>query len=179
MYVSRTPSIGRAVLLSILIGCVVLVLSPEFKGNLAEPQFAVSYIVQIIVVGLIPFLFLFPWRKKTQEQFARQQFTQPAKTKAFVVAIAVLSFIVIGKIVHDFPNGEGLFHPTHAANLEYANTACLKNLGGDPAVQQVGKGAFCSCFADQLASAIAMNSKEDPALLGQRARETCLSPTKP
>jgi hypothetical protein len=53
MYVSRTPSIGRAVLLSILIGCVVLVLSPEFKGNLAEPQFAVSYIVQIIVVGLL------------------------------------------------------------------------------------------------------------------------------
>src|SRR6185312_793529 len=126
--------------LSLLIGCVVLVLSPEFKGNLAEPEFAVSYIVQIIVVALIPFLFLFPWRKKTQEQFA-----QPAKTKAFTVAIAVLSFIVIGKIIHDFPNGEGLFHPTHAANLEYANTSCLKNLGGDPAVQQVGKVAFCSC----------------------------------
>ena len=173
-YVSRAPAIWRAMLLSILIGCVVLVLSPDFKGNLAEPEFAVSYIGHIIGAGLIPFLFLFPWRKKTQEQFA-----QPAKTKAFAVAIAVLSFIVIGKIAHDFPNGEGLFHPTHAANIEYANTVCLKNLEGDAAIQQVGKVAFCSCFADQLASAIAINSKEDPALLGQRARETCLSSTKP
>ena len=174
MYVSRAPAIWRALVLSLLIGCVVLVLSPEFKGNLAEPEFAVSYLVQILVLGLISLLILFPWRKQTPEQYA-----QPAKTKTFVVAIAVLSVIVIGKIAHDFPNREGLFHPTHAANIEAAHTACLKKLKEDTATPQASKVAFCSCFADQLASAIALHSKEDPALLGQRARERCLGSPQP
>ena len=174
IYISRTPAIWRAIVLSLLIGCVLLVLSQEFKGNLAELQFAVSYMVHIIVVALIAFPFLFPWRKKTQEQFP-----QAARTaKTFVIAIVMLSLIVIGKIAHDFPNGEGLFHPTLAASIKAANTACLTNLETDAATPQVTKDAFCSCFADQFASALAV-SKKNPLLLAERAREACLGSPKP
>ena len=175
MYVSRAPAIWRAMVLSILIGCVVLVLSPAFTGNLAELEFAVRYSVQIILVGLIPFLFLFLWRKQTQEQYAQSVMT----SKAFVVAIAVLGVIVIGKIANDFPNGEGLFHPTHAANIEAANTACLKKLEEDTATPQASKVAFCSCFADLFAASLAISPKEKPLLLAQRARETCLGSPQP
>ena len=175
MYVSRAPAIWRAMVLSILIGGVVLVLSPAFTGNLAELEFAVRYIVQIILVGLIPFLFLFPWRKQTQEQYAQSAMTP----KAFVIVTAVLSLIVIGKIANDFPNGEGLFHPTHAANIEAANTACLKKLEEDTATPQASKVAFCSCFADLFAASLAISPKEKPLLLAQRARETCLGSPQP
>lgn len=175
MYVSRAPAIWRALVLSLLIGCVVLVLSPAFTGNLAELKFAVRYLIQIILVGLIPFLFLFPWRKQTQEQYAQSAMS----SKAFVGTIAVLSVIVIGKIANDFPNGEGLFHPTHAANIEAANTACLKKLEEDTATPQASKIAFCSCFADLFAASLAINPNEKPLLLAERARETCLGSPKP
>jgi hypothetical protein len=69
----------------------------------------------------------------------------------------------------DFPNGEKLFHPTHAANLAQANQICLRKLAADTTDSQEAKEAYCSCWADQVAHAAEMNTPPEPQLVAQKA----------
>ena len=100
---------------------------------------------------------------------------QAPRSKLFILALVILFLIAIAtKVAVDFPGGEGLFHPSHAALAANVNKICLEK-------QQVGKtsasypavAVFCSCVADKIADAALSGRKEAPELIAQMASRAC------
>jgi hypothetical protein len=79
----------------------------------------------------------------------------------------------------DFPNGEGLFHPTHAANVAEADKICLQRLATDTTDPQDAKEAYCACWGDIVAHAAETKSQEAPQLTAQRADAACRQAVTP
>lgn len=134
----------KGAVIGALIGCCVLVYTPHrFKGYLGEPEFIASYVGYIIPYTIIVFLVaLFKPNGDGDKNLNKKQYT-------FMIIPFVLACLVVGKIAVDFPNGEGLFHPTHAENIATARSECLKNLSTDKVDTQETKETYCSCWAER------------------------------
>jgi hypothetical protein len=142
----------KGAIVGALIGCATLVFTGPFKGNLGEQEFLAEYIGYLIPTTVIGALI--GWRKQRQETPE-----QPIKkSRTFLLAITVLSLGVVGKVAIDFPNGEGLFYPTRAANVAEADKVCLQKLAADTTNSQEAKEIYCSCWADQVAHATETDS---------------------
>jgi hypothetical protein len=162
----------RGAVVGALIGCVSLVFSGEFKGNLAEPEFTASYIGYLIPATVLGAIVGFSWRRKQALTIAERP--QPAqRSRLFAWAVVSLLLVVGGKVAMDFPNGEGLFHPTHSASVAYAQKVCLERLASDTADSQDAKVTFCSCWGGKMADAAETNPQEKPELVAQRANAAC------
>jgi hypothetical protein len=158
-------------LVGALFGCVLLVFGGSFKGNLAEPEFIayyIGYLIPATAIGAIG-AFSLSRRRKQDTQLSVQQ---AQRSNLLILALVILSLIVIAKVAVDFPGGEGLFHPSHAALAANVNKICLekqvKNTTSYPVV-----AAFCSCFADKVADAALSGRKDAPELVAQMASRAC------
>ena len=157
-----------------LIGGVSLVFTGTFKGNLGEPEFLAHYIGYLIPATAIGALV--GWRKQ-RGQILEQQ---TRKSYAFVIAVVVLSLAMVSKVAMDFPNGEGLFHPTHSANLAEANKICLEKIATDVTASQEVKESYCSCWADHVVHTAEMDSPPPPTREeAQRIDATCRQQFQP
>jgi hypothetical protein len=150
-----------------LIGCVMLVFSGPFKGNLAEPEFLAQYIGYLIPATAIGAFV--DWRRHRRQ--APEQL--PRKSRAFVIALVLLSLAVVVKVATDFPNGEGLFHPTHAANVAEAEKICLQKVAATTTPSQEAAQTYCSCWAKQIAYAAETGSAAPPLALARSADAAC------
>jgi hypothetical protein len=160
-------TIWKGIIIGALIGSAMLVFGGQFKGNLGESEFLAGYIGYLTpATALGAFI---GWRKQRRE--APEQ--PPPKYRAFIIAIVLLSVAVFGKVAIDFPNGEGLFHPTHAANVAEVKKVCLQKLATDSTDTQETKEAYCACWADQVAPAAEMSSPPPIQLVAQKADAAC------
>ena len=163
--------VGRAGLSARSLGVCSWCLAALSKGNLAEPEFIayyIGYLIPATAIGAIG-AFSLSRRRKQDTQLSVQQ---AQRSNLLILALVILSLIVIAKVAVDFPGGEGLFHPSHAALAANVNKICLekqvKNTTSYPVV-----AAFCSCFADKVADAALSGRKDAPELVAQMASRAC------
>jgi len=162
----------KAVVISVLCGFLSLVFGGEFKGNLAEPEFIGAYIGYVAGFAALLTLIIFPASKFAFGRAATTQ-SQPKRSRWFLALAVVLLGIIIAKVATDFPNGEGLFHPTHAANVAEANKVCLRKFAGNGVAPGSTAIKFCTCWANEVALASEKDRPEAPQIVAQRVNAGC------
>ncbi len=163
----------KAVVISVLCGSLSLVFGGEFKGNLAEPEFIGAYIGYVAGFAALLTLLIFPASKFAFGRNAATQ-SQPLKrSRWFLSLVVVLSCIIIAKVATDFPNGEGLFHPTHEANVAEANKVCLKKFAGNGAAPGSTAIKFCTCWANEIALTSEKDQPEALQIVAQKVNAEC------
>lgn len=162
-------------LVAALIGCVTLVLSNQFKGNLAEPGFLANYLGYLsiyVIIGSMVSIYSSRRRKQSMTDSLQQT---PQNRFLFIASVLAVLFIV-GKVIVDFPSGAGLLHPTHAALAEQTKKICLEKQAGNTSESPTDIEKFCSCFADKLADVALAELQEAPQVAAQKAAAACRSP---
>jgi ABC-type Fe3+-siderophore transport system permease subunit len=163
----------KAVIIGSLLGCAILVFGGEFKGNLAEPEFLAHYVGYVAGVAGAWTIIYFLVAQPKQGGAAAATTQPPQRSQWFFAAVVALPMIIIGKVVTDFPNGEGLFHPTHAANVAEAYKVCLKKVAGGTGAQTATTIAFCTCWANEVALAAEKDQPEAPEIVAPRVNAAC------
>lgn len=115
--------ISKGAVIGILIGCTSLVTSNVFKGNLFEREFAAEYLGYLIPATVIGGV-VGHWVHQRRSHSGKLGFDW-----LFSGSAAFLSLVIVMIVAWDFPRGNGLLHPTHAALARIANDACLERQG--------------------------------------------------
>lgn len=165
--------LGKAVVFSLLCGCLNLVFGGEFKGNLAEPEFLASYVGHVAGFAALLTLIIFPASKFKLGRAATVTTQPPQRSRWFPAVVVVLSGIIIAKVAMDYPIGEGLFHPTHAANVAEANRICLSKFAGNTTAPDAATMTFCACWANEVALAGEKDRPEAPQIIAPRVNAKC------
>jgi hypothetical protein len=92
----------------------------------------------------------------------------------FYGLVAVVALLVSSEVIIKYPNGEGLLHPTHSANIVAAKEACFKKMSQDSVISQNDKDAFCLCWGEYIATSIEKTPSIPPQVVAQRANDACL-----
>jgi hypothetical protein len=171
--VRRSKGISKGAVIGILIGCASLVTSNVFKGNLFEREFAAEYIGYLIPATVIGGV-VGHWVRQRRPHSGKSRFDW-----LFAGSAAFLSLVIVIIIAWDFPRGDGLLHPTHAALARIANKACLTRQGAlDPPQPEIAD--FCSCFAERVVGAVTdRGTVEPPILVAQHAVAACVAHVSP
>jgi hypothetical protein len=141
--VKITAQVWKDTAIGWLIGLFIEAHGSTFKGRLAEAEFFVSYISSGLGAAVV-YVCLARWIHNRRQKRQPTYVAPPASSGFFYAAVVVLCLMIACQLVADFPNGDGLFHESHAQLVSFANRDCLARRSDT---------AFCSCWAEKLATA--------------------------
>jgi len=163
-FVSR---VWHGVLLGFLLGAANLVfVSPSFKGNIAEFEFAFSYIAYTTVYWLLGGMI----------EFMRTRYPKPKvllRTVSYWVLVCILTGAVVARMLFLFPAGVGLFHPTHSMNVAEGVGVCLGRLASDKGDSEGVKIRYCECWAEVVTTSYEHGDSRVPLVLSKAADAIC------
>jgi hypothetical protein len=163
-FVSR---VWHGVLLGFLIGAANLVfVSPSFKGNIAEFEFALGYIAYTTVYWLLGGVI----------DFVRTRYPKPkvlSGTIFYWILVCVLAGAIVARMLFLFPAAVGLFHPTHSTNLAEGVGACMGRLASDKADSEELKMHYCECWAEVVMTSYEHGDPRPPLEISKAADAIC------
>ena len=157
----------RGIIIGALLGSTDLLYNGEFKGNLGESEFLASYIGYLLVPVTIGY-FVENRRLKRKSLDKNRK-----KPYLFVSFCLLLLFIIISKIIIDFPNGEGLFHPTRDSLNKSVNKICIsKFIKNDNAHSTIAE-EFCKCWTEVIVDAATAKPQKPAREAALQANAKC------